>query len=125
MAEPTQGSGQKCVGELFSLPAGYSQKKVQALKSLLSALEWPIKGRPARDADARKIVNALQVLTALTPGAKRLPDYDKAYELKKAGLSAHQICKQLDFEGYNDPNKSATDRKRIRAKVLGGIQYRK
>lgn len=121
---PTLGQGQaeSRPPALPRLPDNISGRQLTAIDSLLPVWGAPYTGLPLTKADPKKVIAALKVLAAHSPGAGRKADYDKAYELKKSGKKADEICKILKLY---PPNSNPHERKAIRQEVLSACQYRK
>ena len=119
---PDQGKAKSRPPVLPRLPDGISAKQLVALDCLLPILRAPYTGLPLTETPPKKVIAALKALTARTPGALRKEIYDKAYELKKSGKGANEICKILNLYSPNSP---AHDRNAIRHDVLSACQYRK
>lgn len=119
---PDQGKAESRPPVLPRLPDDISVRQLAALDCLLPMWGAPYTGVPLTETDPKKVIAALKALAARAPGPGRIENYDKAYELKKSGMTAHEICKKLNLYPQNS---SATERKAIRQDVLSACQYRK
>jgi hypothetical protein len=104
--------------EWFALPEGTTPRQAQEALKMASDITSIFTGPlDTSKLDGKMILKHLQTFTANPPGRKRSEEFEKALELKRDGMSIHQICLKNPAYEQMSPDARRNERNRMQSGV--------